>query len=99
MKPLISDSHYSSLHFGSSDRQSKRPFSWKSQVHQLWHRIFEFISASSEPHVWTVQDADVLNRWSAYDPITGERIQLISEQEMRKWLEERHYQYHLPTVR
>ena len=37
--------------------------------------------------------------WSAYDPATGRSIDQLSTEEMRSWLEERHYQNHLATDR
>lgn len=49
-----------------------------------------FFSGSSEPRVWKTQDQqDTL--WNAYDPTSGKTVRKVSEDQLRVWLEERHY--------
>lgn len=71
-----------------------RKIGWGQKLHQLWRNALQFLSASSEPHVWRTRDQAGQVYWDAYDPITEERVQSLTEAEMRAWLEDRHYYYH-----
>lgn len=61
----------------------------------IWQTLLAYLTTSSEPHVWKTQDATGHTQWNAYDPVTRQSAYLASAEEMRVWLEERHYQHHL----
>lgn len=44
----------------------------------------------NELQIWQSSD-DGNTRWNAYDPVTGHRISVDSEAEMRAWIETRYY--------
>lgn len=46
------------------------------------------LSASSEPQIWTTLEGDGNIWWHVYDPMTGQKNVLGSEQEVLIWLEE-----------
>ncbi len=46
-------------------------------------------SASSEPEIWSVQDAKGVLHWKAYDPRTGTSVDYTSVEELLIWLESR----------
>lgn len=50
------------------------------------------LDVSDEPRVWPGQSWNGEPAWNAYDPITGQSAYLVSEAELRVWLEELHYQ-------
>lgn len=66
-----------------------------AKLKSIWQTATAYLEASSEPRVWSSQDQAGRIAWSAYDPTTKQSIHQITEQEMRVWLEERHYAYSL----
>jgi hypothetical protein len=64
---------------------------FNAKFNQLWQRVLAYLSTSSEPYVWqTEKNGQPV--WNAYDPITHQTVERITADEMRSWLEERHYQ-------
>ena len=47
--------------------------------------------ASNEPRVWQKRDRFGQTYWQVYDPIRDRFARFSSEQEVRQWLEQRHY--------
>jgi hypothetical protein len=73
-------------------RQSgHRPSLWSARLRQVWYGLMSRLDVSDEPHVWPTYSAPHPPAWNAYDPITGQSIHLVSESELRIWLEELHY--------
>ena len=62
-----------------------------AKLSTLWQGILTYLNSSSEPRVWQTHEAGEV-AWSAYDPTTRASIDRVSAQELRVWLEERHYQ-------
>jgi hypothetical protein len=80
---------------GSVSNQSpkgKRP-QMGEKLNSLWQAMLAHLKVSSEPQVWQSRNATGETVWNAYNPTTGQSIDQVSEQEVRVWLEERHYQY------
>jgi hypothetical protein len=61
------------------------------RLKDIWQRAIAYLETSSEPRVWQTRDVSGQTVWSAYDPIRKRSIEQVSVQEMRAWLEERHY--------
>jgi hypothetical protein len=62
-----------------------------SKLKSIWQTATAHLESSSEPRVWSTQDQTGRVTWSACDPTTRQSISQLNEQEMRVWLEERHY--------
>lgn len=65
--------------------------SLSAKLNDSWQSVLTYLSTSSEPRVWQSQK-DGKVAWNAYDPITRKSVERVSMQEIRAWLEERHYQ-------
>lgn len=90
MKSQLSWQEYQTLEM-IPQRPSQRR---QSQLNKIWQSIVTFFAASEEPHVWKGLNQAGQSMWKAYDPITHQSADYETEEEMRAWLEERHYQYH-----
>ncbi len=58
---------------------------WRNWLGTLLIRL----SASSEPEIWSVQDAKGVLHWKAFDPKTGMSVDYTSVEELLIWLESR----------
>ncbi len=65
--------------------------SLKTKLSHLWQTLLAYLTPSLEPRVWLSLDVTGRPQWNAYDPVTGKSTHLASEDEMRIWLEKRHY--------
>lgn len=93
MKSQLSWQDYQNLEFPSHLTPKNRPHrSLKTQLNDLWQSIIASLSTSSEPHVWLTKDGAGHTVWNAYDPVTQRSIEQVSANELRAWLEDRHYQ-------
>lgn len=54
-------------------------------------RVLSWLDGSDEPHVWSTVNPAGQVRWNANDPYSGRQIRDVSENALRVWLEERHY--------
>ncbi|MBD1997644.1 hypothetical protein H6G00_13570 [Leptolyngbya sp. FACHB-541] len=72
----------------------KRP-KFGAKLSSLWRTMLAHLKVSSEPQVWQTRNTAGEIVWNAYNPATGQSLDQVSEQEVRAWLEERHYQYSL----
>lgn len=61
-------------------------------LYRIWQGLLSRLDVSDEPRVWPTQERSGEPAWNAYDPITGQSVYLVSEAELRTWLEELHYQ-------
>lgn len=61
-------------------------------LHRVWQNLLAQFNTSDEPRVWPSQNRDGVPAWNAYDPVTGQSVNLVSEAELRVWLEDLHYQ-------
>lgn len=61
-------------------------------LRRAWQGLMARLDVSDEPRVWPGQSWNGEPAWNAYDPITGQSAYLVSEAELRVWLEELHYQ-------
>ncbi len=61
----------------------------------IWKRFWKVLSLhsieSTQLRVWHQRDREGNIWWSAYDPITGQSVDRISEAQMRIWIEKRHH--------
>ncbi|NEP80029.1 MAG: hypothetical protein F6K39_18805 [Okeania sp. SIO3B3] len=53
--------------------------------------IFDSLLKGSEPKIIQKTNKKGSFFWQVYDPVTGERKNLISDQEVREWLDNRYY--------
>jgi hypothetical protein len=72
--------------------KSAQKDSLRTKLISWWERTLAGFSFSAEPHVWQTQDSTGKELWSAFDPMTKRSIDRVSADELRAWLEERHYQ-------
>lgn len=56
-----------------------------------WQRLIESFLGSNELQVWQTYDQFGNHWWHAYDPATGRHTSVVSEQELRTWIEKRYY--------
>jgi hypothetical protein len=63
-----------------------------AKLNDIWQHALSYFYVSTEPRVWRTEDSLGRTAWSAYDPTTGRSIEHVSVQDLRVWLEERHYQ-------
>jgi hypothetical protein len=61
-------------------------------IQQLLKSVFTYFTHPSEPRIWKKCDRNGNFYFHIYDPVTGQFINLGSEQEVRCWLERRYYQ-------
>lgn len=63
------------------------------RLHQFWQSVLAHLDVSDAPRVWPSHNHQTgVPAWNAYDPVTGQSVHLVSEAELRTWLEELHYQ-------
>lgn len=89
MKSQLSWNNYKEQEL--SNQTAKQNLNLGAKLSDLWQRTLAYLSTSSEPYVWRTQAADQVV-WNAYDPVSQTTIERVSADEMRSWLEERHYQ-------
>ncbi|MFH7242773.1 MAG: hypothetical protein ACHWZW_07965 [Spirulina sp.] len=61
-------------------------------LRRVWQSLMAHLDVSDEPRVWPSSSGNGEPAWNAYDPITGQSVYLVSEAELRTWLEDLHYQ-------
>ncbi|HEY9737940.1 MAG TPA: hypothetical protein V6D06_16725 [Trichocoleus sp.] len=91
MKPLIDKLEYQRL-------ELIIPAKANHPVEQLISRLLKFVGLflkqrlwqSQEVQVWCTYDRQGNQWWSAYDRASGHSVNLLSEDEMRRWLEQRY---------
>lgn len=72
--------------------QSAPPTHNPSVLKHLWRSISGLFSLSSEPQIEeTVNEAGQLS-WVIYDPADDVTLHMNSQQDVLRWLEERHHQ-------
>ncbi|ARV57744.1 hypothetical protein BZZ01_03015 [Nostocales cyanobacterium HT-58-2] len=64
----------------------------KSKIGRLWELLLGKHKRASELRIWHTGDAAGNILWSAYDSITRQSVQGLSEAEMRIWIEQRSQQ-------
>ncbi|MBF2049418.1 MAG: hypothetical protein EDM05_040795 [Leptolyngbya sp. IPPAS B-1204] len=96
MKSQLSWKEYQALEFltePTANTASKAlSLKLKTRLNHIWQSLVAYFSTSTEPHVWRSEDSNGQVVWHAYDPVTNRSVQQASMDEMRVWLEERHYQ-------
>lgn len=70
----------------------QQTFSFKTLVREVWQNIIRYLSTRNELQVWQKRDRSGEIHWCAYDPVTGNRASLSSEDELRSWIESQYYQ-------
>ncbi|WP_309743211.1 MULTISPECIES: hypothetical protein [unclassified Chamaesiphon] len=60
------------------------------EVSELWQTLVAHAAGTGEPRVWKTQTENGC-QWNAYDPSTHQTLRQVSSQELRVWLENRHY--------
>lgn len=61
----------------------------KTRFSQFLQQLFQVLTQGDQPQVWQVLHQGK-SYWSAYDPATGQRVNRLSEAEMRAWIDERY---------
>jgi hypothetical protein len=96
MKSRLSWQEYQKLELISDGLQHNQDKpSLGAKLNNFWQSVLAYFATSSEPCVWKTQDTADRTQWKAYDPVTKKSVCCDSEEELRAWLEERHYQFHL----
>jgi hypothetical protein len=62
----------------------------QSALALVWKHLISAMSGNSEVQVQQVRDRTGKAYWRIYDPVTGYRNTLLSETEVRIWLERRY---------
>jgi hypothetical protein len=94
MKSLATNNtHYPLEQILSKAPQRKNARSFRSEVTEIWQAIVAYLECTSEPRVWQTHDQARRDEWNAYDPASHQTLRQVSAQDLRVWLEERHYQY------
>jgi hypothetical protein len=86
--PMNSISHSSKSTIAKTPQSRTLP-SLYSEVSELWQMLLAHVG-TGEPRVWQTQ-AENVRLWNAYDPTTQQTLRQVSSQELRVWLENRHY--------
>lgn len=60
-----------------------------TRISQFLQQLFRFLTQGDQPQVWQVLHQGK-SYWNAYDPATGQRVNRLSEAEMRAWIDERY---------
>jgi hypothetical protein len=89
MNSQLNRNHYFTT---ASTSQTAQKANLLTKLSNWWERTLSEFSFSSEPHVWQTQDSTGKELWNAFDPMTKRSIERVSANELRVWLEERHYQ-------
>jgi hypothetical protein len=82
------------MHFynPTSTTVSSRPqISWGKRMRQLGETILHWMTDSSEPRIWVHRDRHGTELWEIYDPRSQRRAILLSEEDVREWLDNRYY--------
>lgn len=58
---------------------------------RIGNLLTKLLTPSNEPKIWLSKNCYGGIQWNAYDPITGRQASLMSEDEVRTWLEQRYY--------
>lgn len=61
------------------------------QITGFWTEILNELGQVREPHIWQTMDRHGQSCWCVYDPNTGDRVEQLTEQEVRIWLEKRRF--------
>ncbi|MDX2216406.1 MAG: hypothetical protein SFY66_24290 [Oculatellaceae cyanobacterium bins.114] len=61
-----------------------------SVLKTLGQQLLAFLSHGSELQIWQTQNRSGEAWWNVYDPITQQTVRLLSEMEVRIWIEQRY---------
>lgn len=89
MKSFMNWQSYHAVSRADAPQSSKN--SLGIRLTDLKERVLAYFVASSEPHIWTTEDAQGHTHWKAFDPATNQFVDWLSEEELRVWLEKRHH--------
>jgi len=64
--------------------------SWGTGLSQVFQRVLGWFAPSHEPHIWSTTANDGQTCWHIYDPMYQQRLTMVSEEEVRIWLDERY---------
>lgn len=70
--------------------QAKKP-NLVAVLGQISNFLIKFLTPSNEPKIRLSRNRYGGMQWNAYDPITGRQACLMSEDEVRIWLDQRYY--------
>ncbi|NEQ96827.1 MAG: hypothetical protein F6K30_08905 [Cyanothece sp. SIO2G6] len=92
MRTLDQELRYQKLELVSSrSLQVPSPLaSWKTRLNQVCQGLLQVFTISNEPRIWTRTSKDGQTSWHIYDPVNQRRLTLMSEEEVRVWLDTRH---------
>lgn len=64
-------------------------FTW---INRIWRRLNASSPQASIPFIWKTIDISGSIKWNTFDPLTGQTVLLMSEDEFYSWLTQRYYQ-------
>ena len=92
MKPPLSYLEYQQLELIVPPKLEPRSRpSLRAKLKHIWESFVTLMSKESEPRVWCTCDRVGNTWWSAYDPVTGQATNEVSEAEIRSWIERRYH--------
>jgi hypothetical protein len=74
-----------------SPKNSQRFYQIRTRFYQFFQYCFQALINGEQLQVWQVSHLGQ-KYWNAYDPVSGCRVNGLSEAEMRAWIEERYHQ-------
>ncbi|HEY9764258.1 MAG TPA: hypothetical protein V6D07_17140 [Trichocoleus sp.] len=87
---MNSYTHYPNQSSLDRDSSLESSSSLLTAVKRAGQAFVEFLTSGNDLRIWTRQRNGHLI-WHVYDPMTEQRQQFSSEEELRSWLENRYY--------
>ena len=88
MKSTLSWQDYQRMELIKSE---SRTYSAMGFVRNLLNEAMARFTATTDPQIWTTKNRNGQVQWNAYDPMTQQSINFLTEDDLRIWLENRHY--------
>lgn len=87
---MNSYTHYPSQSPAKRDSASKGTSGLPTVFQKVGKTLVDFLTSGNDLRIWTRQRNGHLI-WHVYDPMTEQRQQFSSEEDLRFWLENRYY--------
>jgi hypothetical protein len=86
--------HYQTLELitNSTSANTTKSSNFASKLKQIWRVLVDILTSTNQPAIYTTESKSGVTQWIIYDPVTGYRTRLGSEEEVRIWLEQSYYQ-------
>jgi hypothetical protein len=88
---LINSQELSALIEGGKDPVRERSEAFP-QLNHVWSFLLKTFAPTAEPQIYQKRDRSGNTYFKVYDPVTHRSNVFKTEQEVRVWLDQRHYQ-------